>query len=125
MPKTQSLPSYLPLPTVRVREAVSIVQAVSQAPSLAQLARQAQESQRCLGLISRVIPAPLLPVVQAGALEALDAAEYGAGALGWCLVVPHSAAAAKLRQLTPAIAAHLRSKGVNVQQVRVKIAGKY
>jgi Dna[CI] antecedent, DciA len=39
----------------------------------------------------------------------------------WCLLVKHNAAAAKLRQLLPAISAHLRSKGHNVQQVRIKL----
>ena len=42
----------------------------------------------------------------------------------WCVLVKHNAAAAKLRQLLPAICAHLRSKGHNVQQVRLKLMSR-
>ena len=39
----------------------------------------------------------------------------------WCLLVKHNAAAAKLRQLLPAVSAHLRSHGHNVQKIRIKV----
>jgi hypothetical protein len=35
--------------------------------------------------------------------------------------VPHNAAAAKLRQMLPALAAHLRSKGFDTQEIRIKV----
>jgi len=39
----------------------------------------------------------------------------------WCLLVPNSAVAAKLRQTVPALCAHLRTKGWNVNSIRVKV----
>jgi hypothetical protein len=40
---------------------------------------------------------------------------------GWCLLVQNNAAAAKLRQLLPALCAHLRTKGHPVNTIRVKV----
>ena len=39
----------------------------------------------------------------------------------WCLIVPNNAAAAKLRQLIPALLAHLRSQGWDVNTIRIRI----
>jgi hypothetical protein len=60
--------------------------------------------------------APLLPnsmrnLVQAGPIE--DGT--------WCLLVPNSAVLAKLRQMLPALCAHLRSKGWDVQDIRLRV----
>jgi hypothetical protein len=107
-----SLPSYLPLRTVRVREAVSVAQAVQRAPALAGLAQLAKHSSECLRIVTPLIPLSMRSAVQAGPLEGEN----------WCLVVANSASAAKLRQLTPALAAHLRTHGYAVQDIRIKIA---
>src|SRR5690606_32551647 len=40
---------------------------------------------------------------------------------GWTLLVEHSAAAAKLRQLVPRIGAHLQGKGWPLVEVRLKV----
>jgi ethanolamine ammonia-lyase small subunit len=40
----------------------------------------------------------------------------------WCLLVPNSAVAAKLRQTLPALCAHLRAKGWDVNTIRVKVS---
>ena len=38
-----------------------------------------------------------------------------------CLLVRNNAAAAKIRQLLPAMAAHLRTKGWDVTEIRLKV----
>jgi hypothetical protein len=116
--------SYLPLRTVRLREAISVVQAVHQAPSLAVLAKQAKQSAECLRLVTPLIPASMRSGVQAGplALAAPPNAEHDGHTSQWCLLAANSAVAAKLRQLAPALAAHLRTHGHDVQDIRIKIA---
>jgi Dna[CI] antecedent, DciA len=104
------LASYLPLRTVRIREAVPVLQAVQRAPSLAGLAQLARRSAQCLQLVTPLIPAPMRSAVQAGPLDAGQ----------WCLLAANSAVAAKLRQLAPALAAHLRTHGQEVQEIRIK-----
>jgi hypothetical protein len=39
----------------------------------------------------------------------------------WCLLVSSNAVAAKLRQLTPALLAHLNHKGLAVLAIRIKV----
>ena len=111
-PTVANLPSYLALRTVRVREAVSVAQAVQSAPGLAGLARLADESAKCLKTITPLIPAGMRSGVQAGPIQDGQ----------WCLLAANSAVAAKLRQLVPALAAHLRTHGQNVQEIRIKIS---
>jgi hypothetical protein len=107
-----SLPSYLPLRTVHVREAVPVIQAVQHAPGLAGLAQLADLSARSLKTVAPLIPASMRSGVQAGPLNE--------GQL--CLLAANSAVAAKLRQLVPALAAHLRTHGHDVQEIRIKIS---
>lgn len=104
--------SYLPLRTVRIRDAVPVLQAVQRSPSLAGLAQLAKRSAQCLQLVTPLIPAPMRTAVQAGPINADR----------WCLLAANSAVAAKLRQLAPALAAHLRTHGQDVQEIRIKIA---
>jgi hypothetical protein len=106
------LASYLPLRTVRLSHAVPVSEAVEHAPSLASLAQRAQQSAYWLRLVSPLMPAALRTGVQAGPLQDQQ----------WCLIAANSAVAAKLRQLAPALAAHLRSRGCDVQDIRIKIA---
>ena len=103
--------SYLPLRTVRLRSAVPVLQAASQAPSLAALARLAQQSNECLRLVTPLIAPAMRSGVQAGPLAEGQ----------WCLLAANSAVAAKLRQLAPALAAHLRTHGQTVNAIRIKI----
>jgi hypothetical protein len=42
----------------------------------------------------------------------------------WCLLVDGPAAAAKVRQLLPAIQERLRAGGCDVQSIRLKIQGR-
>lgn len=106
------LPSYLPLRTVRVQGAIPVVQAMQNAPGLAGLAQLAKHSAECLRLVTPLIPASMLSGVQAGPLDEGQ----------WCLLAANSSVAAKLRQLSPALAAHLRTHGQAVKEIRIKIS---
>lgn len=70
---------------------------VAQSPLLVQLTQQAARSQRLRERIEPLLPPALRPLVTAGPLEGDQ----------WCVIVPNSAAAAKLRQLLPALLAEL------------------
>jgi hypothetical protein len=98
------------------RRFVPVLQACEDAPTLARLAQLARESRERLEVVSFLIPAPLRSAVRAGPIEG-D---------GWCLLVEGNAAAAKLRQLVPALTAELQRRGTQVTSIRLKvqIAGK-
>jgi ethanolamine ammonia-lyase small subunit len=61
-----------------------------------------------------VLPAPLRASVQAGPIE--DGC--------WCLLVNSNAVAAKVRQLLPALQAHLNNQGLSVNSIRLKVQGR-
>jgi ethanolamine ammonia-lyase small subunit len=42
----------------------------------------------------------------------------------WCLLVSSNAVAAKLRQLLPALQAHLSLKGLSVSSIRIKVQNR-
>ena len=89
----------------------TLEQVVDSSPGLAQFSAVARDTQNRLKAIAPLLPASLRPLVQSGGVD--DDA--------WCLLVPNSAAAAKLRQTLPALCAHLRTKGWNVNSIRVKV----
>ena len=89
----------------------TLEQVVGSAPSLAHLSAIAQDTQNRLKAIAPLLPVSLRTLIQSGGVE--DDA--------WCLLVPNSAVAAKLRQTLPALCAHLRTKGWNVNTIRVKV----
>ena len=97
--------------SVRRHEPIPLWQAAKDEPSLASLAARAQESGERLKAIRSLLPAPLRSQIQPGPIEGEE----------WCLLVASPAAAAKLRQLSPALLAHLRSHGWSVQTLRIKI----
>lgn len=78
---------------------------------LAQLAALTRDSSERLRAVESLVPPALRPALQAGPIEGTT----------WCIVVKSNAAAAKLRQLLPAMQAHLRSKGWQVNVIRLKI----
>lgn len=90
---------------------VTVLQAAVDSPTLARLATLSRESQQRLDAIASLLPAALRAAVQAGPIDAEE----------WCLIVDNGAAVAKLRQLAPALAAHLRTKGWNVTTIRLKV----
>lgn len=98
----QHTPSYRP---------VSLQQAAEGAPTLGHLLAQARAAQDRLKAIQTLLPPGMRGAVKAGPLEART----------WCLLVGNNAAAAKLRQLLPALTAHLRSKGHPVDTIRLKV----
>jgi ethanolamine ammonia-lyase small subunit len=42
----------------------------------------------------------------------------------WCLLVPNNAVMAKVRNMLPSLAAHLRAKGFDIKTIRLKIEGR-
>ena len=94
------------------RPAISLQQAVAEAPTLAHLSRLAAESAARLAVVRPLLPPALRPLVQAGAPEGE----------AWTLLAPHYAAAAKLRQLAPALQAALAVAGHPVRTLRIKVA---
>jgi hypothetical protein len=92
----------------------TLEQAAQESPTLAKLAALARESGERLQAILPLIPAALRPGVQAGPIEAQT----------WCLLVDTNAGAAKLRQLLPAMQAHLRSRGWEVNSIRLKVQAR-
>lgn len=97
----------------RRHHAISLQQASEESPTLARLASLAMESKDRLRAVEALIPAGLRALLQAGPIEGP----------AWCLLVDNNAAAAKVRQLLPALAAHLRSKGWEVTTIRLKVQG--
>ena len=95
----------------RRHHAITFQQAVDEAPVLAQLSALVRDSSARLHAIEHLIPAALRSAVQAGPIDGTQ----------WCVLVKGSAAAAKLRQLLPALEAHLRVKGWEVSAIRLKI----
>lgn len=94
--------------------AVTLEQASLESPVLAQLASLSRDSSARLRAVQDLIPALLRPSIQAGPIEGAT----------WCLLVSSNSAAAKLRQLLPALAAHLRTKGWDVQSIRLKVQAR-
>ncbi|SFU39849.1 hypothetical protein SAMN04489707_100357 [Paenacidovorax caeni] len=95
----------------RRHHAITLQQASEESPTLAQLMSLTRESSARLQAIQPLLPPALRSAIQAGPIEGPS----------WCLLVKGNAAAAKLRQLAPALAAHLRSKGWDVQGIRLKV----
>jgi hypothetical protein len=89
----------------------TLEQVVDAAPTLSQLSAVAKDTQNRLRAIAPLLPVSLRALVQSGSVENDT----------WCLLVPNSAVAAKLRQTLPALCAHLRTKGWNVNAIRVKV----
>lgn len=82
-----------------------------ESPTLARLSELVRDSALRLKAIEPLIPPMLRPAIQAGPIEGST----------WCLLVESNAAAAKLRQLLPALQAHLRIRGWEVTAIRLKV----
>lgn len=90
----------------------SVTQIIDGATSLSQLQALARDGQNRLQAILPLLPVSMRSLVQSGGVEG-DA---------WCILVPNSAMAAKLRQFLPSLCAHLRTKGWNAQTITVKVS---
>ena len=97
--------------STRLRQAITLQQAAEASPTLAGLENLARESGERLKAVQALIPPAMRAAIQAGPIEGTS----------WCLLVRGNAAAAKLRQLLPALAAGLRSKGYPVETIRLKV----
>ena len=89
----------------------SVTQIIDGATSLSQLQALARDGQNRLQAILPLLPVSMRSLVQSGGIEGES----------WCILVPNSAMAAKLRQFLPSLCAHLRTKGWNVQLITVKV----
>lgn len=98
-------------PSKNPRRAFTLEEAANDSPTLARLAQLARESSERLAAVQFLIPPPLRPAVKAGPIEGT----------AWCLLVEGNAAAAKLRQVLPALVAHLCSRGTQVTSIRLKV----
>ena len=95
----------------RRHHAISVQQATQESPTLAHLSALTGDSRDRLQALESLIPPALRPSLQAGPIEGSS----------WCLLVEGNAAAAKVRQLLPALQAHLRSRGWDVATIRLKV----
>ena len=95
----------------RRAQSVTVLQATEASPTLAGLAERARDSTARLRAIEPLIPAALRAAVRAGPVDATQ----------WCLLLDNNATAAKLRQLLPALEAHLRTKGWDNRSIRLKV----
>ncbi len=90
---------------------VTLLQATQESPVLARLSELSRDSVARLKAVEPMIPAVLRSSVTAGPIDGSN----------WCLIVNNNAAAAKLRQLLPAMQAHLRTRGWEVNAIRLKV----
>jgi len=95
----------------KINQAVTLMEAAQESPSLARLTELTRESSLRLQSLQSLIPASLRNAIQAGPIDGSE----------WCLLVNSNAAAAKLRQMLPALQSHLKSHGHNVEKIRLKI----
>ncbi len=98
----------------RRHQAIPLQQAAQESPALSLLMGRVRDSSERLLAIRSLLPAPLRASVQAGPIE------EGC----WCLLVGSNAVAAKLRQMLPALQAHLSSKGLGVSSIRLKVQNR-
>ena len=68
-------------------------------------------SQQMLSVVLPLIPAGLRPHLQPGPVDETT----------WCLLIRNPSVGTKLRQLTPALLAALRSEGYTIDTLRIKI----
>ena len=95
----------------RRQYAITVLQASQDSPTLARLAELSRDSVARLNALDGLIPTALRPAIKAGPIDG-DA---------WCLLLDNNAAAAKVRQLLPALLAHLRVKGWEINSIRLKV----
>jgi hypothetical protein len=98
----------------RRHQAIPLQQAAQESPTFSLLMGRVRDSSDRLQAIRSLLPAPLRTAIQAGPIE------EGV----WCLLVSSNAVAAKLRQLLPALQAHLNNKGLSVTSIRIKVQNR-
>ncbi len=94
-----------------LKNSFSVLQATQNSPTFALLTELAMESNRRLKTIEFLVPPATRPFLKPGPIEGTT----------WCLILSNGAVAAKVRQLIPALLAHLNSEGWQVTSIRLKI----
>ena len=89
----------------------SLQQAVEANSMLAQVAQRIRQSEQMLAVIRPLLTPGLRAQIQAGPVDQES----------WCLLVGNPAVGTKLRQLTPALLAALRTAGYPVPRLRLKV----
>jgi hypothetical protein len=92
-------------------KSVDVLKAAQSAPGLAQLIAQAARSRSQIEDLKGLVPANMLNQLKSGPLEGGH----------WILMLKSPTFAAKVRQMGPAICAHLRSRGWDIQSITVKV----
>jgi len=90
---------------------VTLQQAADESPTLARLAQLARESGEQLRAVESLIPPALRSAIRPGPIDGAS----------WCLLVEGNAAAAKLRQVLPALLGRLRDRGSQITAIRLKV----
>lgn len=98
-------------PALRRPHPVTLQQAAEDSPTLARLAQLARESGEQLKAVESLIPPSLRSAVKPGPIEGGS----------WCLLVANNAAAAKLRQVIPALLNRLGDRGSQITSIRLKV----
>jgi hypothetical protein len=93
---------------------LTLLEATEASPTLAGLAARARDASERLRAVEDLIPPEMRPALQAGPAEG-DV---------WCVLVNGSAAAAKLRQLLPALQSRLKARGWEVATIRIKVRSR-
>ena len=93
------------------KKSVSLYQATQNSPTLARLSDLALDSSARLRAIELLLPMSIRRSIKPGPIDGTE----------WCLILSNSAVAAKVRQLLPALQAHLNSKGWEVTSIRLKV----
>ena len=90
---------------------MSLLEAAAETATFAKLSELTRDSSARLKALEIIIPPSLRSSLRAGPIDGDS----------WCLLVDNNASAAKLRQLLPAMAAHLNSKGWKVGSIRLRV----
>jgi len=96
---------------IRRNQSFTLQQATLESPVLTRLSELTTESAARLKRVEPIIPKALLSGLRPAPIDGAE----------WCIFVSSNAAAAKLRQLVPALLAHLRSGGIEVNAIRLRI----
>jgi len=99
--------------TPRRNQAVTLQQATLDSPTLARLSALSRDSVARLQAVLPLIPPTLHACITAGPIEGTS----------WCLLLDNNAAAVKMRQMLPTLAAHLRAHGWAIETIRLKVQG--
>ena len=91
----------------------SAAKALNNSPILTHLLELSRDSEQRLYAVKSLLPTQFRDAVKSSTLDGEN----------WCLLVPNNSVMAKLKQMLPSLAAHLRSKGYKVQTIRLKIEG--